>query len=364
MTSSRSHDSTSTGLPPAQLAAEPGVTAPLRPAVHLPFGTPHRARSDDESGQIQSQLVLILIWLLFAVVGAMVAFAALLHPVHPDPTSTTPWSQSSLSNVILIVGPPSWARRVSKRTAPRQTAGAVAIGVVVLLAACTSRSAAWDGDCPAGRGPDSYYLVTIELSASERSPALIDDRLERVRRRAEVAADCEATFEVALLDGGRTSRLYRSQFSSALNTERARDLQIPTLAGLAMAEIRTKLAPVLGQPPPPTSDPGIVYRLLADRLAEQGPQARIEALILSDGVTDTPQLDLNRPIPASELPALTTQVAPDVDLGGQVAIEWPDIGRTADATGPPGDWVESLLALWTGVCQSRHAAPPCLVTSS
>ena len=242
---------------------------------------------------------------------------------------------------------------------------AMAVAAALVLTGCQMAGAvAWTGDCPPGQGSDTYYLVAIEQSASERSPALLHDRLGRIERRADQAADCEATFEVVVLDSGRARSIYRNPFSSPLNTEQARDRQVPAMAAKAMSEIQSQLSAMLSQPPSATSDPGVVYRLLADRLAQLGPKARIVALVLSDGVTDTPQLDLNRSLPVDEHASLAERLAPPVDLEGRVGIEWPDIGRTADSTGPPGDWVEALLALWTTVCQTRHAAPPCLVTSA
>ncbi|MEZ5411929.1 MAG: hypothetical protein R2761_28095 [Acidimicrobiales bacterium] len=197
----------------------------------------------------------------------------------------------------------------------------------------------------------------------ERDPALLADRLDRLRRLAQQAADCEAPFTVHLLTGSRSERVYHTVFDSPLGTEIARDRQVDQMAEEAMAAV----APTLEAATSATdsgagSDPGAAYRVLADELALLEPGAGIDALVLSDGVTVTAAVDLNRSLDGADLDDLATQVAPAVDLGGRVAVDWPAVGRTADPAAPPGPWLDTLRSLWQRVCESRHAAA-CSVTT-
>lgn len=221
----------------------------------------------------------------------------------------------------------------------------------------------WTGDCPHGDGPAVAHVAVVELSASERDPALLADRLARLRHLAQQAADCEAPFTVHLLTGSRSDRVYDTVFDSPLGTEIARDRQVNGMADDAMAAVTPALEAAYGGAVAGAgSDPGAAYRVLADELALLGPNATIEALVLSDGVTVTAAVDLNRSLAGADLDELATQVAPEVDLGGRVAVDWPAVGHTADPAAPPGPWLDTLRSLWQRVCETRHAAS-CTVTT-
>ncbi len=221
----------------------------------------------------------------------------------------------------------------------------------------------WAGDCPHGDGSAVAHVAVVELSASERDPALLADRLDRLRHLAQQAADCEAPFTVHLLTGSRSDRIYDTVFDSKLGTEIARDRQVNGMADEAMAAVTPVLEAAFGGADDGAgSDPGAAYRVLADELALLGPDAGIDALVLSDGVTVTAAVDLNRSLEGDDLDELATQVAPVVDLDGRVAVDWPAVGHTADPAAPPGPWLDALRSLWQRVCETRHAGS-CTVTT-
>ncbi len=225
---------------------------------------------------------------------------------------------------------------------------------------------AWAGDCPHGDSSalaPVAHVAVVELSASERDPALLADRLDRLRHLAQQAADCEAPFTVHLLTGSRSDRIFDTVFDSPLGTEIARDRQVDPMADDAMAVVIPALEAAYGGADDGAgSDPGAAYRVLADELKRLGPDAGIDALVLSDGVTVTATVDLNRSLEGADLDELAAQVAPVVDLGGRVAVDWPAVGHTADPAAPPGPWLDALRALWQRVCETRHAAS-CTVTT-
>lgn len=223
--------------------------------------------------------------------------------------------------------------------------------------------APWTGDCPHGDSSAVAHVAIVELSASERDPALLADRLDRLRHLAQQAADCEAPFTVHLLAGSRSDRIYDTVFDSPLGTEIARDRQVESMADDAMAAVTPALEAAAGAADGSLgSDPGAAYRVLADELQRLGPDGGVDALVLSDGVTVTAAVDLNRSLDGADLDELATQVAPAVDLGGRVAVDWPAVGHTADPAAPPGPWLDTLRSLWQRVCETRHAAA-CTVTT-
>jgi len=252
------------------------------------------------------------------------------------------------------------------RPASRQQLGLLVLVVVATLAACSSVGAAsfdrWAGDCPYPDGAAIIHAVTIELSASERSEDLLDRRLQLIDGHARQAVDCESRLLVLALDGGRATIVHDDTFVSPLNTERARDNQVPAQARDAVTDVKAALAERADRPAPATSDPGASFLALADLLAGLPSGATIDALVLSDGVTSTPDVQLNRRLDDGELDRLAAQVAPRVDLEGRVDITWPDIGRTADPAPPPGDWLRQLRDLWRAVCSSAGAAS-CTITT-
>lgn len=225
-------------------------------------------------------------------------------------------------------------------------------------------AAPWTGDCPHGDSSTTAHVAIVELSASERDPALLADRLARLGRLAQQAADCEAPFTVHLLAGSRSDRIYDTVFDSPLGTETARDRQVDGMADEAMAAVAPALeaAASVATDDGAGSDPGAAYRVLADELARLAPDAAIDALILSDGVTITAAADLNQSLEGADLDRLATEVAPAVDLGGRVAVDWPAVGHTADPAAPPGPWLDALRSLWQRVCERRNAAS-CTVTT-
>lgn len=224
----------------------------------------------------------------------------------------------------------------------------------------------WTGDCPHDDSSTTAHVAIVELSASERDPALLADRLARLRHLAQQAADCEAPFTVHLLTGSRSDRIYDTVFDSPLGTETARDRQVEVMADEAMAAVTPALEAAAGTGAAPDdgagSDPGAAYRVLADELARLAPDAGIDALVLSDGVTVTAAVDLNQSLDGADLDQLATEVAPAVDLGGRVAVDWPAVGHTADPAAPPGPWLDALRSLWQRVCERRNAAS-CTVTT-
>ncbi len=223
----------------------------------------------------------------------------------------------------------------------------------------------WTDDCPRpdGEGSALAHVAIVELSASERDPALLADRLAEVRRLAQQAADCEAPFTVHLLTGSRSDRIYDTVFDSKLGTEIARDRQVDPMADDAMAAVTPALEAAFGGTDEGAgSDPGAAFRVLADELQRRGPDAGIDAVILSDGVTVTAAVDLNHSLEDADLDQLAAQVAPAVDLAGRVAVDWPAVGHTADPAAPPGPWLDALRSLWQRVCETRHAAS-CTVTT-
>ena len=222
----------------------------------------------------------------------------------------------------------------------------------------------WTGDCPHGDSSTTAHVAIVELSASERDPTLLADRLARLRHLAQQAADCEAPFTVHLLAGSRSDRIYDTVFDSPLGTEIARDRQVDQMADEAMAAVTPALEAAASAAPDggAGSDPGAAYRVLADELAVLGPDAGIDALVLSDGVTVTAAVDLNQSLDGADLDQLATEVAPAVDLGGRVTVDWPAVGHTADPAAPPGPWLDALRSLWQRVCERRNAAS-CTVTT-
>lgn len=233
-------------------------------------------------------------------------------------------------------------------------------------ASATTSADPWTGDCPHADGDSSTtaHVAIVELSASERDPALLADRLARLRHLAQQAADCEAPFTVHLLSGSRSDRIYDTVFDSPLGTETARDRQVDGMADEAMAAVTPALeaAASAATDGGAGSDPGAAYRVLADELQRLAPDAGIDALVLSDGVTITAAVDLNQSLDGADLDQLATEVAPAVDLGGRVAIDWPAVGHTADPAAPPGPWLDALRSLWQRVCERRNAAS-CTVTT-
>lgn len=226
------------------------------------------------------------------------------------------------------------------------------------LAACTGVA----DDCPHTDGERVDHVVVVELSASERAPDLFDHRIDRIGQHALQAADCQARFMVIGMDGGLPVTLYDDRFRTDLNTERARDNQVPKLVEQTMGTVRSTLAEQATGPVPAHSDPGAAFLALADLVARLDPDETIDALIVADGVTMTPSINLNRRLSDDELAELTERVAPAVDLARKVTIDWPDIGHTADPTSPPSDWLVQLRHLWHQVCLDRNAST-CTVTT-
>lgn len=244
-------------------------------------------------------------------------------------------------------------------------AATVAIAVGLGLAACgaTERADRWTGSCPPDHGPSTDHLAVLGLSASERDEDLIDDRLDDLARFAGEAIDCEANLEVLALVDRRVTVLCDHRYETELNTERARDLNVADDRDEAMAAIRSALAPLLAGEPSPGSDPGALFRAAEDRLARIGAEGDLRLLVLSDGITDTPEVSLNRDLAGERVDELAGRVAPPVGLDGRVHVAWSDVGRTADGVGPPGEWLDTVVTIWRTVCADRGAAS-CSITSS
>lgn len=252
-------------------------------------------------------------------------------------------------------------------TATARAIGAVALALAVGLglAGCgvTDRAERWAGSCPPDHGPTTDHVAVLGLSASERDEELVGDRLDDLARFAGEAIDCEANLEVLALVDRRVTVLYDHRFDTDLNTERARDLNVAADRDEAMEAVRSALDPLLAGEASPGSDPGALFRAAEDRLARIGADGDLRLLVLSDGITDTPEVSLNRDLAGERVDELAGRVAPLVDLDGRVHVAWSDVGRTADAVGPPGDWLDTVVTIWRTVCADRGAAS-CSITSS
>ena len=251
---------------------------------------------------------------------------------------------------------------MSRPIAGRPATMLLGIGAMAVTSCTGAAAGGWSGDCPAEADSSTRFMAFVELSASERSEGVLDARLRLLEQHAGEAADCDATIEVVLLDSGRADVVVSRVFTST-GTEVARDRQVDAKANELVAAVAVELEDVLeDRPVPGQSDPGSAFRVLDDRLARLDPATTIRVLMLSDGVTTTAAVDLNRSLGEDELDELAAVVAPTVDLDGRVHLDWPLVGRTADPIGPPGTWLDRLVELWRLVCRQRGAQ--CVVTSS
>ncbi len=269
-------------------------------------------------------------------------------PAHPQPTRAQP------------------TRAQPTPAVPRspRSAGSPRLAGLAALAACSSPGDRWAGSCPAGSDASTFHVAAIELSPSELDDGLLADRLVDLERHVGEAIDCDADLEVLLLANSQATTLYEASFDATLGTESARDLELPERQAEAMAEIERAIAAHLADVDAAAgSDPGAVYRAIDNRLVRLSGDAEVRLLVLSDGVTETPAVSLNRPIRPDEVGELAAEVAPPVDLGRRVHVDWPDIGRTADPRGAPGDWLDLLAQVWEQACLDRQAAT-CLVTGA
>ncbi|MFV0258269.1 MAG: hypothetical protein ACK5PP_07460 [Acidimicrobiales bacterium] len=235
--------------------------------------------------------------------------------------------------------------------------GYVLVAVVIAWLAASCRPSGdppvQDYECPAVVGVDGEFVVFLGTSQSETSSESTERRLAVVAEVAAEAADCEGVLRVVVEHNGRLEVLIDESLSSSLNTERARDLGIPATVSRIMTALEGNLAPYLAEPAG-VSDPGQFFRYLAERL-EVIPSG-IEATVLSDGITSTGTVSLNREIEPDEVGALAEAVAPQVDLGGRVNLDWREMGVTVDRSAPPGTYLTRLTEVWRTVCETRIVA--------
>lgn len=239
----------------------------------------------------------------------------------------------------------------------------VVLALPALALGCAGvQSDQWAGACPDEGNDPAGQVVAISLSDSERAPEMIERRLALVQESIRQAADCEAPFTAILIDDRKVAEIVDVRFASALGTEIARDREVPSLADPVFDEVEAALADQLTENPPSASDPGLIFQYLADLEARQGDGLTVRALILSDGITDTPDLTLNRPLDPEEVDDLAAMVAPEVRLHG-VEIDWPGLGATRDPRGAPQDWLDTLKQIWERVCQ-RATVDACVITTT
>ncbi|MFV0523381.1 MAG: hypothetical protein ACK5RL_02665 [Acidimicrobiales bacterium] len=237
--------------------------------------------------------------------------------------------------------------------------GYALVGAVIawLAVACAqpAGSQARDDDCAELAGAEGEFVVFLGGSESETSAETSERRLQAVAEAIAVAADCEGHGRVVLESNGRLEVLISEDLRSSLNTEVARDHEVSRTVDRLMTELREQLAPYLAEPAA-GSNPGVLFRYLDERLDWLPAGEGITATVISDGITNTEAVSLNRPIEEAEVPALAEAVAPAVDLEHRVSLEWRELGVSVDAAPPPETYLTSLTAVWRTVCETRGVA--------
>jgi hypothetical protein len=253
--------------------------------------------------------------------------------------------------------PLSCTRTSSGRASrPRWLAGLVTL-VALTLAGCGTATITPAGgdvslpDCPSRAG--SLFIAAATDSGSERSSELQTARLTAIRDFALRAGACHATLRVLLVPAQtRVTVLFNGPVHQTAGTANAAARRtIRYLDTTVLPGIRRGFTTTLASPPPDRSTPTDLYQLLADiHSTHPGP---LTALLLSDFVTQTPTVNLDRALTAAQARTLAAGT-PVPDLTG-LTIRIAGVGTTKATTPAPAAWVAAIRTYAHTTCTRTHA---------
>ncbi len=222
-------------------------------------------------------------------------------------------------------------------------------------------------DCPSSGEQNRIGLV--EATSTAREPELLQTRLRLVRQQLVEAGVCGGPIIVqAWTNLGAISTIWSTADHLDIHggTDTARANRAGPAVDQAMEQVVVpRLNKALEELPAEGSDFLAWRRLVADALAQIDPEGRREAevLVLADGVQQTDELDLNRPLSIDEATELAKAVPISTDLSG---IDLTIIGLGQVAGDPPpsgGDWVEAIRTFADITCKATKAICTALSTS-
>lgn len=251
---------------------------------------------------------------------------------------------------------------VSRRAALLGTSFILTAG---LLAGCSTsapgelgRLQALSADC--GSRPLNTF-VQLDESGSARDAALTKERLLLVQAIAERALVCGGHLKVSVFSSssGANQTLYDGDVTIQTPTGNARLKRVPTALNQVMREITAAFDPAVEALPADGSDFLSAYRLFAEQ-ASQLPDARLDAYLLTDGLTNVGSVQITGALSKDQATAFAEQVdLPNLPADASLTVA--GLGRVAGDP-VPSDVIAGEVAFYTALC-SRTGAGACLAVT-
>lgn len=249
---------------------------------------------------------------------------------------------------------------------------ALALGIttavsVSLLAGCSTGSNA-PGELGRLQGilqdcPDAPLNTFVQLdeSGSARDTALTKERLLLVSSVAERTLVCGGHLKVSVFSSssGATTALYDGEVTIQTPTENARLKRVPNALNQVMREIVTAFDPAVEALPQDGSDVLAAYRLFAEQ-AVQLPESRLDAYLLTDGLTNVGPVQITGALTKDEAAALAEQVdVPSLPADSSLTVA--GLGRVAGDP-VPSDVIAGEVAFYTALCEETGAGECLAIT--